>query len=242
MKSGAAAESRPDAGSSAGPDPVPDGRTLAIVVASALLFAVYSFGYDRWRLPPQVSELGTFGRTLAGDVLPMLVAPILVVRFVLRAPLASAGLRFRPFGPMLRAALVAWLAVLPLVVVLALRPEIVDFYPSRQFPPAREHVVGLVALWTFMHAPQMASVECLFRGYLLQPLARRFGFEIGAALMLVPYVALHATKPSLELLLATWAGFVFALAAWRTRSFVPAFVAHWLTAVTMDALCFAQLR
>jgi membrane protease YdiL (CAAX protease family) len=219
-----------------------DDRRLTLLVVTALACAVYSFGYDLWKLPPQVSGFGTFGRTLAGDVVPMIVVPLLVARFGLGIPLASLGLRWPGLAATARFGGLAFLAALPLVLWMSQRPELVAFYPSRQFPPAREHVIGLVFLWTFMHGPQLAAVECLFRGVLLQPLARRFGFAPATALMLAPYVALHATKPGLELVLATWGGFLFSWAAWRTRSFAPAFVAHWLIAVTMDALCFAQLR
>ena len=171
-----------------------------------------------------------------------LVGPVLLTLFVLRAPLASIGFRGTPWGRTLRLGLLAWLAVLPLVVWIAFRPEMPAFYPSRNFPPAREHWIGLGFLWLLLHAPQLISVECCFRGLLLQPLANRLGFERATALILLPYLALHMTKPSPELLLAAWAGFVFAWVAWRARSFWPAFVAHWLTAVTMDALCYAQLH
>lgn len=219
-----------------------DGRRLGILVLSGAALALYSYGYDLWKLPPQVVEFGTFGRTLAGDVLPMLVLPIAVALVVLRIPLVAIGFRARPLAPLLRHAGLAWLAVLPLVAWMSTRPEVQAFYPSRHFPPAREHWIGLAVLWGLHHVPQLLSVECLYRGFLLQPLARRFGFELATALVVAPYVLLHWTKPPVELALAAWGGFLFSWAAWRTRSFLPAFFAHWLTAVTMDALCFLQLR
>jgi len=236
-------EAQPAAPDAARPDvPALGPRALAFLVGSGAIFALYSFGYDLWKLPPQVVAFGPFGRTLVGDVLPMLVAPLLAARFVLGIPLAAVGVRARPVGPMLRAALLAWLAVLPVAAWLAFQPAVREFYPSPHFPPAREHAVGLVVLWAVLHAPQLASVELLYRGYLLQPLARRFGFERAAAFVVAPYVLLHWTKPAPELWLAAWGGLAFSWAAWRTRSFWPGFLAHWLTAVTVDALCFVQLR
>lgn len=223
------------------PDSAGD-RRLAVLVAFGALFAVYSYGYDLWKLPPQVVEFGTVGRTLAGDVLPMLLAPIAVALLVLRLPLAEIGFRARPLAPLLRAGALAWLAVLPLVVWMSTRPEVQAFYPSPRFPPAREHWIGLAFLWGLHHVPQLLSVECLYRGFLLQPLAKRFGFAVATSLVVAPYVLLHWTKPPVELALAAWGGVVFSWAAWRTRSFLPAFLAHWLTAVTMDVLCFLQLR
>lgn len=213
---------------------------LAIVVVTGLVCAVWSHFYDLWKLPPRF-DLGSFGLILGGDVLPQLVVPAAVVLLVLREPLARYGFRARPALPWLRDAILAWLVVLPIVIWMVSRPEVRAFYPSPNFPPAREHAVGLAVLWALHHGPQLFSLEFLFRGFLLLPLARRFGPAIAIALLVVPYVWLHRTKPAPELLLASVGGVAFSLAAWRNRSFLPAFVAHWLTAVTTDLLCFLQL-
>ncbi len=225
--------------SEAAETPNPDLR-LVVVVTSGLFFAAYSHLYDRWQLPPRLT--GSVGLIFGGDVLPMLVGPLLVIGLLLREPLGHYGWRVRPVSGVLRSAGLAFLSVLPLVVWLSTRPEFQSFYPSPQFAPARESAVGLAVLWTLHHGPQLFSTEFLYRGFLLLPLARRFGLWPAVAVMLVPYVILHLSKPPLELLLATLGGVSFAVAAWRTRSFVPAFLAHWLVAVTMDLLCFLQAR
>lgn len=217
------------------------GERLGVVIPLALACAVYSFGYTLWDLPPQI-PYGTFGLTVGGDVLPQLLVPLLVIRFVLKRPVSDYGLRFPGWRCFIGHGLVAWLAVLPFVLVLSQRPEFQAFYPSRSFPPARQHGIGLAFLWILHHGPQLFSVEFLFRGFLLQPLARAFGIAAALAATLAPYVVLHATKPSLELVQALWAGAVFGVVAWRTRSVWPAFLAHWLVAVSMDALCFYALR
>lgn len=210
---------------------------LAIGVAATL----YSFFYDSLRLPPRL-PFGTFGLVLGGDVLPLLVVPLLAVRVLLREPLARYGWRWPGLGTLLAAAGLAWLAMLPFVAWLAARPEFQAFYPSPAFPPAREHAVGLAFLWLLHHAPQLLATEFCFRGFLLMPLARRLGPASAIFVLTFLYVALHAAKPPLELGLAAWGGVVFSIAAWRTRSFWPAFLAHWAVAVTMDVLCFRALR
>jgi membrane protease YdiL (CAAX protease family) len=170
------------------------------------------------------------------------VVPLLVIRFVLRRPVAGYGLGFPGWRRFAGHGLGAWLAVLPFVLALSQRPEFQAFYPSPSFPPAREHGIGLAFLWILHHGPQLFAVEFLFRGFLLQPLARAFGIGVALAVTVAPYVVLHGTKPTLELLQALWAGAVFGWVAWRTRSVWPAFLAHWLVAVSMDALCYAALR
>jgi membrane protease YdiL (CAAX protease family) len=214
---------------------------LWFVLAIGGFVAVYSHFYDAWRLPPRI-PLGTVGLILGGDVLPLLVVPLLAVLLVLREPLARYGWRWPGARPLLVASGLAWLAMLPLVAWLSTRPEFQAFYPSPAFPPAREHAIGLAFLWLLHHAPQLLATEFCFRGFLLMPLARSLGLPLAIAVLSVLYVALHASKPPLELALAAWGGVVFSVAAWRTGSFWRAFVAHWGVAITIVALCFAALH
>ncbi|NNL65241.1 MAG: CPBP family intramembrane metalloprotease [Myxococcales bacterium] len=211
---------------------------LRIVVPVGLACMVWSHYYDALRLPPRI-PYGTFGLTLGGDVLPMLIVPLLVTGALLRWPLARVGVAWPGLARTLGHAGVAWLLVMPFVVVFAQRPEFQATYPSPAFPPARQHAVGLIALWLIHHAPQMLSLEFCVRGFLLQPIARAAG--IGPALLVTgaPYVWLHLAKPPLELFQAGWAAVVFGVVAWRTRSFWPAFLAHWAVAVSMDFLALA---
>jgi membrane protease YdiL (CAAX protease family) len=212
-----------------------------LILTVGALVTLYSYFYDALRLPPRL-PFGTFGLVLGGDVLPLLVVPLLVVRVVLREPLHRYGWAWPGLRPALRTGALAWLAMLPFVAWLATRPEFQAFYPSPAFPPAREHAIGLAFLWVLHHGPQLLATESCFRGFLLMPLARRLGPTAALVVLTSFYVALHAAKPPLELGLAAWGGVVFSLAAWRTGSFWPAFLAHWAVAVTMDALCFAALR
>jgi len=211
---------------------------LAIVVPVGLACLVWSHLYDVLRLPPRFG-FGTFGLTLGGDVLPMLVVPLGVTLGVLRWRPARIGFAWPGLGPAVGWAAAAWLTLLPFLWVFAQRPEFQAAYPSPAFPPARAHLAGLAALALVSHAPQMLSLELCVRGFLLQPIARAAG--LGPALVVtgVPYVWLHVGKPPLEMLEAAWAALAFGAVAWRTRSFWPAFLAHWAVAVTMDALALA---
>lgn len=213
------------------------GERLALVVPAAFLLGAWSTFYGPWRLPPQL-PFGTVGLVVGGDVLPMAVVPLLLVRFVLREPAARYGLRFRPLAPRLAAAAAAFLALLPVTLWFALRPEARAFYPSPAFPPARQHGVGLAALWLLHHAPQLFSVELLFRGFLLQPLLRARGLGFALAVMVPWYVLLHAGKPGAELVLAGWGGVVLGVAAARSGSVLPCFLAHQAVAMTVDTVGF----
>lgn len=212
---------------------------IAAIGVAALLYHRF---YDTWKLPPQVTSFGTVGRMLMADVVPLFVVPLVAIRLVLRGRPADFGWRARPLAPLAGAATLAWLAILPLAAILALQPQFPEFYPSRAFAPARQHAVGLAFLWLLHHAPQLLSVEACVRGFLFFPLLRRAGFAGAVAALLPLYVWLHLGKPPLELALAAWGGLVLMVAAARTGSFLPAFAAHWAVAVTIDLLCYLQLR
>jgi membrane protease YdiL (CAAX protease family) len=205
-----------------------------------LAVAVYSHLYDRWQLPPRLP--GSIGLIFGGDVLPLFVLPALFARLVLHEPLARFGLRWPGWRSLLLHSAIAWAALLPFVLVLSQRPEFRSFYPSPAFPPAREHAIGLAFLWLLHHAPQLFATEFCFRGFLLFPLGRELGIVRAIAIQTALYVLLHAAKPPLELVQALWAGVVFAIVAWRSRSFLPAFVAHWAVAISMDWLCYRALH
>ena len=212
---------------------------IAIVAGVGLGVAIYSHYYDRFQLPPRLP--GSVGLILGGDVLPLLVIPLLVIWFVLRDRPARYGWRWPGLRSFAADSLAAYAAMLPIVLWLAQRPEFQAFYPSPAFPPARQHAIGLAFLWLLHHGPQLFATEFCFRGFLLQPLARNLGIARAIAVTAAPYVVLHIDKPPLELLLAAWGGVVFGVVAWRTRSFLPAFAAHWAIAVTMDWICYQHL-
>jgi membrane protease YdiL (CAAX protease family) len=212
---------------------------IAVVAAVGLVVAIYSHYYDRYQLPPRLP--GSVGLIVGGDVVPLLLVPVLVVWFGLRDRLGRYGWRWPGARAFATNSVLAYAAMLPIVLWLSQRPEFQAFYPSPAFPPARQHLVGLAFLWLLHHGPQLFATEFCFRGFLLQPLGRQLGIARAIAVTTAPYVVLHLAKPPLELLLASWGGVVFGIVAWRTRSFLPAFAAHWAIAMTMDWLCYQHL-
>jgi membrane protease YdiL (CAAX protease family) len=216
----------------------PTGERLGLIVVGGLACAVWSTLYDVFQLPPRPP--GTVGLAFGGDVLPMLLVPAAFARFVLRRPLREFGFAWPGWRAGASAAGLAFLVLLPFPLLLSGRTEFQAYYPSPAFPPAREHLVGLSFLWTLHHAPQLFALEFLMRGFLLQPLARSFGLPIALVATGLPYVVLHASKPPLEWAQAAVAAVAFGVAAWRTRSFLPAFGAHWAVAVSMDVACLVR--
>ncbi len=90
------------------------------------------------------------------------------------------------------------------------------------------------------YAVQFLGLEAFFRGYLLFGLRDRLGAGWAVAVMTVPYVLIHAGKPSLEIAGALVAGLALGHLALRSRSFVPGFIVHVVVALTMDLMVLAR--
>ncbi|NWF65226.1 MAG: CPBP family intramembrane metalloprotease [Chloroflexi bacterium] len=68
--------------------------------------------------------------------------------------------------------------------------------------------------------------EFMFRGWLLFAYSRKFGHD-ALWLQAVPFAIAHIGKPEIETLSTIFGGFAFGWVAWRTQSFLYAFLIHW---------------
>ena len=80
-----------------------------------------------------------------------------------------------------------------------------------------------VPIYTFF---EIFGWEFLFRGLLTFAYVRAYGGN-GLWLQAVPFALMHLTKPEVETLTTIFGGFFFGWLAWRTKSFLYAFLIHW---------------
>lgn len=71
--------------------------------------------------------------------------------------------------------------------------------------------------------------EYLFRGWILFGYARKYGPD-ALWLQAVPFAIAHLGKPDIETLSTIFGGFAFGWIAWKTKSFIYAFLVHWYIA------------
>jgi len=123
--------------------------------------------------------------------------------------------------------------MLPVLFLAANRQEFRDFYPL--WSGARKGGLGLLA-FEASYAAYFFAWEYLYRGFLLQPLAKRLG-SLAIVIQALPFALTHFTKPEPEVWGAIIAGLALGALAWRGKSFWPAFLLHAACAVTFDLLC-----
>jgi membrane protease YdiL (CAAX protease family) len=159
----------------------------------------------------------------------------LYIRLVLRERLRDFGVRLDRDARILW--LYGFLIVGAIVVagVAAQSPAFVATYPK--YKGAGDDWFNLLA-WFAAYGVQFASLEFLFRGFLLFGLVRHLG-ALAIFVMIVPYSMIHYAKPWLETIGSMIGGVALGTLALRTRSIFGGVIAHTMVAWAMDLFALA---
>lgn len=205
------------------------GTVVVVLVGGAVVATLFKFN--------QVPQ--SYERYLVGNIAGLLWVPMLSIFFLIREQADDYG-----FGPGDSRRVWLWVVVL---AALALIGEAIvarwslyqSYYPMyRQF--GMDSPTG-VALSTFIYFELTYGMylfcwEFFFRGYLLFGLSRSFG-AFAVVLQAIPFGIMHWGKP--EFVLSFAGGLILGALAYRARSFLPAFVLHWIAALGMDVFVVA---
>jgi membrane protease YdiL (CAAX protease family) len=219
-----------------------DRRAALALVYTALCLTALEYGF----YPPRVEARlqGLPGGALRppsleagviwalGTIALLQLVPLVWTLALWRAAPASIGYRLGGFARHVRVYGLLFLAMAPLVVLAARRP---DFQAS--YPFVREAALDLrrFAIWELFYLAQFFALESFFRGFLLFTLERAIG-PLAIFVMAVPYCMIHYHKPPLEAVGAVLAGLVLGALALRYRSWYGGALLHCLVAATMDVL------
>ena len=153
-----------------------------------------------------------------------------------RRPLRDYGLDFRNVGSQVRWTIYAYLLLVPAIIVFAQRDDFQQYYGFLE-PRGDLFIYKMLVI----HSVSMFAWEFLLRGFLLFGLAHHFGWWAVILEELIIFPAAHVGKPVPEMVFAAYGGLVLSIAAYRCKSFLPAFVAHWWIAVTLDAIVYVDM-
>lgn len=167
-------------------------------------------------------------------VVAYVVPAWLVAHFVLGRSLRSLGLRWDGSWPHVRVYLAMYLLMLPLVLLASTSGEFQDQYPLYDQGPG-EALWPRLLVWEALYFAQFVGLEIFFRGFVLHGLARRFGI-LAIMMMVVPYVAIHFTKPWPEAVGSIVAGTVLGFFSLRTGAMWWGAALHFGVALTIDLL------
>jgi membrane protease YdiL (CAAX protease family) len=145
-----------------------------------------------------------------------LIIPLVIIIVVLRENPAEYGFRLGD-----------WKAGLALTgIVIAIAAPILWLTASGD-PTMQKYYRGLLGpslpVYGFL---DLFGWEFMFRGWLLFGYAKKYGPD-ALWLQAVPFALAHLGKPEVETLSTIFGGFLFGLVAWRSKSFLYAFLIHY---------------
>jgi CAAX protease family protein len=201
-----------------------DTRATIVVVSSTLLLVL---GYYRENLP-DIPRIGTFGSDMLAAVLYYLLVPLFIVGVIFGEPISDYGFRMGDWRQGLKWSAIVILIAIPVLYGAAHMAEMTEYYAAgaKQSPPI---IIARAVVELF-------GWEFLFRGFLLFGLLRVIG-PSAVVIQAVPFALAHLGKPEVETLSTIFGGTLFGWIAWRSRSFLYAFLVHWfiLSFVTLVA-------
>lgn len=152
----------------------------------------------------------------ADHVLLYLVVPLAVILLIFRHKPARYGFSFGDWRTGIVITLTACLLIAPvLYFVTKADPNMTAYYQGGISPS--------LPLLTFL---DLIGWEFFFRGWILFGYAEEFG-DNALWLQAVPFALAHIGKPEIETLSCIFGGFAFGLIAYKTKSFLYAFLVHW---------------
>lgn len=171
--------------------------------------------------------------------LPPLVATYaFLVMFVVPILIAKRAFHITPktFGLVIP----SWQVAGKLTFWITLPLVISAFFLAKQ-APFQEYYAASNAIWGYFLINTLASAlyyfaeEFIFRGLLFFSLLKRVGLH---AFWIVNgvFALFHLGKPLAEVPIAFFSGLLFTYLSYKTRSFIPAAVSHFIFALVLNAL------
>lgn len=148
-------------------------------------------------------------------VILYLIVPLIIILIFFRENPKEYGFSFGDWKLGLTYTVLGCLFMAPVIYFLGSGDESMQKYYER-------FLDGLP--WTTFL--DLIGWEFIFRGWILFAYARKFGHE-ALWLQAVPFAIAHISKPEIETLSTIFGGFAFGWVAWRTKSFLYAFLIHW---------------
>ena len=173
---------------------------------------------------------------MLGDFLLQFPLLLLLIRFVIKESPRSYGFETGNWRLGLKASLIFWVGMLPVLWWLSEDPAFMYLHPA---PGPAKTDWGTFMIFEICTLVYLIGWEFIWRGYMIFGLEPQFG-GFAVLIQMVPFALLHLGAPELETFGAVIAGIGLGMLAIATRSFWYGVLAHFLVLGTMDF--FGALR
>ena len=178
-------------------------KSEAVIISFACLFIALDHYHTIWN-------------AWFSSFLYYIILPVIVITVILRKNPLDFGLKLgnpRIWGFYV---IIMCLIAFPLLYAYRHSPTFQSYYGIAQFNFINYFLVTFVNIF---------AIEFLFRGFLLFGLREKWK-EGSILIQMIPFVLIHLGKPELETLSTIITGIYFGYAAYRGKSFWPAFIMH----------------
>lgn len=161
----------------------------------------------------------------------MLLIPLLYVIYILKERPDTFGFTLpHPAAYAIKLTVLSSLLLLPLAVLLGLRPEFQYAYSLRDAT-----IVQFFFQYVFLACIYYVAESFLFFGFLFHNLWNRLHYHsfwiTGAT-----FALMHIMKPRLEIATAFFTGLLFCYLSRKTKSILPVAIVHFILALTVNVL------
>lgn len=213
-----------------------DRRVAVILITAACSMLVGRFG-GRLR-PPDMQPLQRMISWAGIQVVAYLILPTIVC-LIFGIKLSEVGwstkglkAHWRPYAGLL-------ILALPAVVTVSFSAEFQARYPLLRVSEGEQIDLAAMMIWWGFYAAQFVAVESFFRGFLVLGLAPVFGSN-SVLIAMLPYLAIHFSKPPLEAVASIVGALVMGILALRSKSIWLGVIVHIVVAATMDVSSLMQ--
>lgn len=215
-------------------------KPLSIVVLSSILIFFSSwpaFFLVRQGILSQGSNLFFLAVSISALCLMFLV-PALVVQHVFRQKLANFGLSLpENMSKAVKLGAVITLVFLPIMFWFSKQASFQDYYAIK------DSLLVFTVLSLLINGIYYFAEEFMFRGFLLFGLFFGLGNRLGSRNLLhsfwivnLLFAFFHLSKPLPEVFLAFFLGISLSYLSYKTKSFIPAVVVHFILAFILNLL------
>ncbi|MFH1424070.1 MAG: CPBP family intramembrane glutamic endopeptidase [archaeon] len=120
----------------------------------------------------------------------------------------------------------------PIMLYACQLPVFQMYYPRFAALTISDFVIGEMLVF-----PLFLFQEFFFRGFALFQLKKYVG-DYAIVLSAIPYTLVHIGKPMPEVYFSFFAALVFGYVCLKSKSFLPAFIPHYVSSVIFDVLCW----
>ncbi len=186
----------------------------------------------RWLSSASSGQLARLTVWTAVQLFAYVGLPLIVIRFIIRKPVADFGVAWRGIGTHWKPYVLLFLISLPVVIWASFSPAFLSKYPFYDVP-AGEGLWPNMWIWWVMYAAQFVALEFFFRGFMVHGLKWRMGYA-AIFVMVIPYNMIHFAKPLAEAFGAILGGVTLGTLSLRTNSVWWGAGLHIAVAATMD--------